>query len=104
MKKIYISGKISGLTEKQYQANFNNAILNIGMLHDWEIDSHDIINPLKIKPFLGIKRWLFYMINDLRAQRKCTHSAFQRNWINSRGGVIEYYFAKFIWKQEIIFL
>lgn len=28
----------------------------------------------------------------------------QKNWIESRGAVIEYYFAKFIFKQKVIWL
>ena len=104
MKKIYISGKISGLTEEQYRANFMRAIWKVEKMHRFEHDKYSIVNPLNIRPIFGIKKWLFYMINDLRAQRKCTCSAFQSNWTESRGAVIEYYFAKFIFKHEIIML
>lgn len=102
---FYISGKISGLTEKQYQYNFKIAELQLKSRSDIVFNHFDlIVNPLDIKPFLGIKHWICYMINDIRKQRKCTHSAFQKNWIDSRGAVIEYFLAKFIFKQQIIFL
>lgn len=64
----------------------------------------DVVNPFDLRPFLGIKTWVCYMITDLVALRRCTHTAFMDNWTDSRGAVIEYYFAKFIYKQKIIFL
>ena len=97
--KIYISGKISGLSEKEYKYNFFECqdIINHKYGREW-------INPLDIKPFLGVKCWFCYMIMDLLALRKCTHIAMQRNWIDSKGSVIEYFFAKFIFKIKIIWL
>ena len=99
MKKIYISGQISGLNESEFRYNFWEAsdIIN----HKYGID---YINPLDLKPFLGIKCWLCYMITGLYHLRKCTHIALQSNWNNSRGAVIEYFFAKFIFKHQIIWL
>lgn len=96
----YLSGKISGLTVEEYIRNFDFAKYHI----EADYEPEEIINPIDIKPFLGIKHWIFYMINDVIKQRKCTHSAFQKNWIDSKGAVIEYFFAKFIFKQQIIFL
>ena len=101
--KVYISGKISGLTEAEYKKNFYEAYSKLFELKIVDY-SGNIVNPLDIKPLFGVKCWLCYMINDIRKQRKCTHSAFQKNWIDSKGAVIEYLFAKFIFKQEIIFL
>lgn len=64
----------------------------------------EVVNPFDIKPLFGVKKWIFFMIKDILAQRRCTHSAFQPNWTESKGAVIEYFFARFIFKQEIIFL
>jgi len=97
--KIYISGKISGLSEKEYTYNFWEA----SDIVDHKYGS-DRINPLQIKPFLGVKCWICYMITDLHALHKCTHIAMQNNWIDSKGSVIEYFFAKFIFKLQIIWL
>ena len=99
-KKVYISGKISGLEYEEVIRNFEHALNELLKSNKFGV----VVNPLNIYPFLGRKTWLCYMINDIRAQRKCTHSAFQPNWKESRGAVIEYYFAKFIFKQEILFL
>ena len=101
--KIYISGKISGLSEHEYTKNFNDAAHETWVKYP-DLYYVNIVNPIRIKPFLGIKNWIFYMIADIREQRKCTHSAFQPNWIDSKGAVIEYFLAKFIFKQIIIFL
>jgi hypothetical protein len=101
--KAYISGKISGLTESEYKENFKNAVHEVWIKSN-DLYYVDIINPIHVKPFLGIKHWLCYMINDIRKQKTCTHSAFQKNWVDSKGAVIEYFLAKFIFKQTIIFL
>lgn len=100
IKRAYISGKISGIDFIEACRNFSNAEKEL--IRSNQVDF--VVNPINIEPFLGRKSWICYMINDIRAQRKCTHSAFQPNWKDSRGAVIEYYFAKFVFKQEIIFL
>ena len=104
--KIYISGKISGLKKFEYESNFYRAERMCYWLKQFEGKRYlmKIISPLKIKPLFGIKRWTFYMISDLIALSKCTHIAMQQNWTDSRGAVIEYFFAKFIFKLEVIML
>ena len=99
-KIIYVSGKIGGIKLEYANQNFHFACLEVKKYHSPNV----VINPFDIKPFLGIKNWLFFMINDIRAQKKCTHSAFPSNWTDSKGAVIEYFFAKFIFKHKIIFL
>lgn len=101
--RIYISGQITGLTVEEFTTNFKAAKYNA-----WKKacpNSYpDIIDPLDLIPFLGIKKWLCYMITDLYHLSKCTHIAMQSNWINSKGAIIEYFFAKFIFKLQIIWL
>lgn len=99
MKKIYISGQITGLCVDEFKYNFLEAsdIIN----HKYGIDH---ISPLNLTPFLGIKIWLCYVITDIHHLRKCSHIAMQKNWIHSKGAVIEYFIAKFILKLEIIWL
>jgi len=101
--KIYISGQITGLSEKEYRKNFRDATWKLWELYKDEFIVNSI-NPLDLKPFLGIKSWLCYMITDLYHLRKCTHIAMQSNWVDSKGATIEYYFAKFIFKLQIIWL
>ena len=106
--KIYISGQITGLTEKEYTENFIEATVKVCkrdiIQGRWRIGELMIVNPLDIKPLFGIKKWLFFMISDLKKLRECTHIAMQPNWIESRGAIIEYFFAKFIYKIKIIWL
>ena len=99
-KRIYLSGKVSGLHPEDARQNFLFAERELRTYHQTD----NIINPFRIRPFLGIKSWLFYMISDIREQSTCTHSAFMYNWLESRGAVIEYFFARFIFKHHIIFL
>lgn len=100
IKRVYISGKISGLPIELVNLNFNCSCDEVLKQHEADF----VVNPLDIKPFLGVKCWLCYMISDIVAQSKCTHTAFMYNWLYSKGAVIEYFFAKFIFKHQIIFL
>ena len=100
IRRVYISGQITGLDINYAKRNFASAVNKV--IYDKKGDL--TVNPFDIKPFFGIKKWLFYMIADIKAQRKCTHTAFQQNWKESKGAVIEYFFAKFIFKHQIIFL
>lgn len=98
-KVIYISGQITGLTPKEYTKNFEDV--------QWDMYWNKVgktVNPLDLKPFLGFKTYWCYMVTDLIALSKCTDIAMQPNWIHSRGACIEYIFAKFIFKLEIIWL
>ena len=100
IKRFYVSGKISGMKIEYAKQNFHFACLEVQKFHEADF----VVNPFDIQPFLGIKHWICFMINDIRKQRKCTHSAFQQNWKDSKGAVIEYFFAKFIFKHGIVFL
>jgi len=105
MKKIYISGQITGLTPEVFNNNFiqakDDVYYTFKLVKNIE---HKTISPLDLNPFLGIKSWLCYMIIDIHHLRKCTHIAMQKNWIHSRGAHIEHYLAKFIFKLEVIYL
>jgi hypothetical protein len=96
--RIYISGRISGLTESEYTENFSNYASKF----NWGFNT--IINPLDIRPLFGIKKYWFYMITDLCHLRKCDTIAMQPNWIDSKGAVIEFFVAKFILKLKVIYL
>ena len=97
---VYLSGRISGMRLEWAETNFFNAQSEVTKFYN----ADTIVNPLNIRPFLGVKKWLFYMIADIRKQRKCTHIAMQKNWIDSKGCHWEHYFAKFIFKIKVIYL
>ena len=66
-----MSGRISGMRLEWAETNFFNAQCEVTKFYN----ADTIVNPLNIRPFLGVKKWLFYMISDIRKQRKCTHTA-----------------------------
>lgn len=86
-KKVYISGKISGLSEYEYKKRFE--------LAEYEVKYYagfaplQIINPCNIKPFLGRKTWLCFMISDVKELLKCDEIYMLKNWADSRGAKIE---------------
>jgi len=124
IKRFYVSGKISGMRIDWAKQNFHFACLEVQKYHEADF----VVNPFDIKPIFGFRKrtitiisskgteykhhwsefykekWMLFMIPDILAQRKCTHSAFQQNWKDSKRAVIEYFFAKFVFKHEIIFL
>ena len=100
---IYISGKITGLhpevSEKLFRIAAKAAITKAEVMHD---PHRMTINPFNIKPLFGIRRWFFFMWNDIRMLRKCTHIALIPNWTDSMGATIEFFYAKFIRKIKVI--
>lgn len=99
--KIYISGKIGGLEKSVYETNFWNAtvvILKMKPYRYWYI-----INPCNITPLFGIKSYWCYMAADIWALLFCSHVAFQKNWIDSKGAKIERIVA-LITNKKIIML
>jgi hypothetical protein len=111
MKKIYISGKITGLSEKEFTENFSNTEAHVKNKYRQKAISinlivpflywkyPEIINPLNIKPFLGIKNWWCYMITDLYHLSKCDAVYMMDNAGTSRGARIELAVALLLKKQ-----
>ena len=97
--KCYLSGKISGLEKEEYEENFDDAKWLLSFLYKDDI----IVNPIEIKPLFGIKSYWCHMAADIYQELKCTHVAFQKNWIDSRGAKIEMIVA-LITKKKIIML
>lgn len=116
MKRIYLSGQITDLNPYRCKLNFAQAedkmhewakqnythAIKIGVMTSYFTDKYEIINPLNIKPLFGIKKWFFFMWNDLKILKKCDVIAVQENWTKSKGAVIEYFLAKFIWKIKVV--
>jgi hypothetical protein len=87
VRKIYIAGKIGGLTEDVYTNNFMHADLYL-----WAI-GHDTINPVEL-PHEHERTWKAYMKEDLNALKTCCTLYALNNWEDSRGARIEVWFAK----------
>ena len=97
MKKVYLSGKISGLPPQVAEKNFRQSKLEVIELYM----PQEIVNPMYLKPFLGIKCWLCYMITDLIALRSCDAIYMLNNWENSKGAFIEHLIARHFWHKQI---
>ncbi len=89
MKKVYISGPISGLDREEYMARFAFAELLM------KKEGYKVLNPTRLAPcrepwlykLLGYKLTLLY---DLWHLMRCTHIFMLPGWTDSKGSSIEY--------------
>lgn len=86
-KKIYISGKITGLSQEAALSSFNRAELFL-VSEGWEV-----INPMTINHNHD-KSWESYMRVDLKALLDCEAIYMLNDWHTSRGANIEYNLAR----------
>ena len=88
MRKIYISGPISGIPLKQAKLNFQSAADDI-------TNSGDVaVNPLAKKGFNQNADWIEHMVEDINLLFKCNGILMLSNWESSKGAVIEHTIAK----------
>lgn len=85
--KVYISGKISGLSEKEYKNNFNSAELYLTGL------GYDVVNPVS-EVTIPNGTWKDYMRRDLKLLLDCDYIYLLDNWTESTGAKIEYSLAR----------
>lgn len=96
-KKIYISGKISGLPAKEAVDKFEKAEDYLKSVYP----NATIVNPFKVK-HLHDKSWENYMRYDLIEMLSCTSIYMLTNWKQSEGAKIEFNLAIEL-KFEILF-
>lgn len=97
--KIYISGKITGLSHEKALANFKNAedeILKKQIIIpavSAKNTSLSFVNPMTLnhKPN---SEWEDYMITDIAELFKCDAIYMLENWRESKGARIEYHIAR----------
>ena len=95
--KVYISGKITGLSRDEVEANFK-------MVEDNLLSrGYEVVNPLKLKHDHD-KEWCSYMIEDLQALIPCQSICMIWNWTESAGAKIEHAFAQAMGKHVIYFI
>lgn len=85
--RIYIAGKITGLTEPRYKYLFETAEQGFLLL------KYEVINPVKL-PDDHDKSWKAYMRVCLPALRTCNYIFMLNNWADSRGARLEEWYAK----------
>lgn len=87
-KKVYISGKISGLWYNQAYVLFEQATDEIEMCIECEA-----VNPI-VKGLPNKYPWLLHMMWDILLLMRCNHIYMLTNWKDSRGARIEHKVAK----------
>lgn len=86
--KIYISGKITGLSIKEATSNFDKAeTLLVGL-------GHQVVNPMKLVPYSPNLSWLDYMRADIKALVDCDGIFLLPDWSRSNGAILEHQIAK----------
>lgn len=95
--RVYISGQITGLPQREYEQNFADAaevVLGSG---------HEAVNPVEIEPDCSEgcgstailadgsykHKWNCYMKADIIAMMTCDAVLVLSNWINSKGATVE---------------
>jgi hypothetical protein len=86
--RVYISGKITGLTKEDVDALFGAVEKK---LHD---NNHEAVNPLKVIPGHPDTTWEQYMLADIAALFECEAILMLPNWTDSKGARIEHAIAK----------
>jgi hypothetical protein len=81
MKKVYVSGPMTGLPDSNFPA-FNSAAEALRSL-GWEV-----VNPVDINPD-ETTDWLTCIVADLEAMRGCTDIALLPGHMGSAGAMVE---------------
>ena len=85
-KKVYISGKITGLEEAEYKKNFNEAELYLTGL------GYDVVNPVSYTPIPN-GTWTDYMRRDIKLLMDCDYIYMLDDWTESTGAKTEFRLA-----------
>lgn len=82
-KRVYISGKITGLDPRIAEELFEQG-------EEWlKLQGAYPINPMKIQPETEEKTWVDYMLTDMEHLWKCDSIYMLMNWETSNGAKIE---------------
>ncbi len=87
MQKCYIAGKVSGLDENVYRANFRRAEIAVSIL------GYEPVNPVEL-PHDHDHTWLSYMREAMIEMLKCDLLYVLPGWEDSKGASIEVQLAK----------
>ena len=88
MKKIYISGKITGLPIEGASENFNRAEIYL------KSKGYEVMNPMKEVPFNKSWSWGDYMRSAIILMMKCDSIYMLNTHEESKGALIELQLAK----------
>lgn len=89
MKKVYLSGKINGLGEDKYRANFAQAAMDaLAFFPDEQVA---IVNPATLPAIHN--SWADYLLRDLMLLKDCDAIVMLPDWEDSKGACTENMFA-----------
>ena len=87
MIRVYLSGPITGLSEKEYTRRFARAEQH------YRTAGYEVVNPVTIgqelQKTIPQPTWGDYMKVDLEALQTCTHIALLEGWEQSEGAQCE---------------
>lgn len=86
MKKIYVSGRITGLPFEEAAAVFGNASITIEQATNNQLTA---INPIDLDHSGHSKRWIDFMQVDVAALLECNGVYMCKGWGLSRGARVE---------------
>lgn len=89
MKKIYISGPISGLPFETVERNFNDAEIRL------QEQGHEVVNPLD-NGLTKDHSWTEHMRADLKLLLDCDAIYLLKGYQDSKGAMIEYDLARLL--------
>lgn len=89
-RKIYLSGKISGLPIDEARHNFNRLARYVRQVRGYDTI---IINPLELNEGVDPADWKQCMYNCFEALAECDEAFFMPNWWTSDGSNIESYWC-----------
>ena len=89
MKKVYLSGKIAGLSEQEYRTNFAKASWDA--LEFFPGEHVTFINPATLPAIHNT--WADYLLRDLMLLKDCDAIVMLPDWEDSKGAMTEHAFA-----------
>ena len=95
MKRIYLSGPMTGIPELNFPA-FNAEAARLRAL------GHQVVNPAEINPANTDKTWHECMRNDLAALLTCDALALMDGWQKSAGAHLEMHVAHRVGMEIVI--
>ena len=96
MKTIYLSGKITG--DKFYAEKF----IRMGQQLKNDTGSR-IINPIYVRPWLGVKEWFFYIVPAVKNVYRADAVYLLPDWKQSKGAIIEFVVA-LLMRKDIYYI
>ena len=87
--KVYLSGKVTGLSPSEYRRNFDETAEKLTKM----LGNVEVVDPTKCIPTI-FESWAGYMISDLLLLKGCDAIALLPNWAESKGALTEFAFAQ----------